>query len=801
MSERKSKKQTYFNDSWLNEKECDINLWVLKGSTSISFRCKVCKGNKDKTLGEAGVGALRKHSEGQAHLKNMELYKKTLNFFAPRNNAAKSDCVTNQDTGNADALPCSSYTKPAEPIPSFFNQRLVEEAHIVWALNCVKNGYSDNSADDFGNVLRRICPTDKVAEKFQMGRKKLMYVVNYGLFPYFKQWVKDVILKSPFIVTLFDESLNKTSQKSEMDLHVRYWDVNEKKVVVRYWNSKFLGHARSDDLVKAFNDGLNELDMTKMVQISMDGPNVNLKFLCEMNKLRQNDELPSLIDIGSCNLHVIHGAFKSGSESSGWNLHKILKGSFKLLHDTPARRDDYFNMTASSEYPLQFCGTRWVEDKMVAEKLIKLWPNMIKLFDFWSSLCKSKQPSSKSYENTKKGIEDPLTVAKLHFFSFVAGLLQPFLKLFQGDGPMVPFLCNSIRGIYISLLELIVKAKVLENVRSYDLVTVVNNNDNLLNTKSIHMGFAAESEIKSLLQTKVVTPEQVMKMKNEAQVFIKKIINKMSERNPMSTVIARSADAFDPKVLVNEDKDKLKQKVKNLIQKLVGLKLIEFKAGDKALAEYTKFLQSEVTQSREKFIGFKSDECRLDDFYFKKLKIEDSYSSFAMILKIIFCMSHGQASVERGFNDNNVVLKDNMGENTIIARRFIKNYLRVNAIEPYTIQINNELLKSVKCARQRYEVHLEEQKKSAKGKQKGEELVKVDIELETITTQCSALEDTIKKLDTSFVVMMKKAEEKNMMHFVIEGNALKRKSEEKVNQLSVLKKRLDELQIKKRKLV
>ena len=43
----------------------------------------------------------------------------------------------------------------------------------------------------------------------------------------------------------------------------------------------------------------------------------------------------------------------------------------------------------------------------------------------------------------------------------------------------------------------------------------------------------------------------------------------------------------------------------------------------------------------------------------------------------------------------------------------------------------------------------------------------------------------IKKLDASFVEIMKKVEEKNMMHFVIEGNALKRKSKEKVKQLFI----------------
>ena len=110
----------------------------------------------------------------------------------------------------------------------------------------------------------------------------------------------------------------------------------------------------------------------------------------------------------------------------------------------------------------------------------------------------------------------------------------------------------------------------------------------------------------------------------------------MSERNPMSTAIARSADTFDAKIMVNEDKDKLKRKVKHLIQKLVGLKLIKFNLVDECLTEYSKFLMSEVIQSREKFIDSKGDKCRLDNFFFQKLGIEDSYPLLAMILKIIF---------------------------------------------------------------------------------------------------------------------------------------------------------------------
>ena len=94
-----------------------------------------------------------------------------------------------------DDVPCLSHTTSAEPLSSFSSQRLDKETHIVKALNCVKNGYSDNSADDFENVLRHISPNEKVAEKFQMGQKKIMYVLKYGLFPYFKQSFKGTLMQ------------------------------------------------------------------------------------------------------------------------------------------------------------------------------------------------------------------------------------------------------------------------------------------------------------------------------------------------------------------------------------------------------------------------------------------------------------------------------------------------------------------------------------------------------------------------------------------------------------------------------
>ena len=58
----------------------------------------------------------------------------------------------------------------------------------------------------------------------------------------------------------------------------------------------------------------------QICQISIDGPSIKWKFFNSVTKKREEDELPALINIGSCGLHVIHGAFKTGVEATNWNI-------------------------------------------------------------------------------------------------------------------------------------------------------------------------------------------------------------------------------------------------------------------------------------------------------------------------------------------------------------------------------------------------------------------------------------------------------------------------------------------------
>ena len=121
----------------------------------------------------------------------------------------------------------------------------------------------------------------------------------------------------------------------------------------------FLGHTTPIDFLKIIIDGLTDLDLSKQIQLLMDGPSVNSKVLSVINKDREEAGLSKSINIGGCNLHVVYGAVQSAAESISWSLKNIMNGIYQVLKDAPARHED-FSITESKVFPQQFSPTQWV---------------------------------------------------------------------------------------------------------------------------------------------------------------------------------------------------------------------------------------------------------------------------------------------------------------------------------------------------------------------------------------------------------------------------------------------------------
>ena len=53
------------------------------------------------------------------------------------------------------------------------------------------------------------------------------------------------------------------------------------------------------------------------------------------------------------------------------------------------------------------------------------------------------------------------------------------------------------------------------------------------------------------------------------------------------------------------------------------------------------------------------------------------------VFKLLLCLSHGQASVERGFSVNSNLLVENMHEDSLIAQRIVQDHVKSLKLQAY----------------------------------------------------------------------------------------------------------------------
>ena len=168
-----------------------------------------------------------------------------------------------------------------------------------------------------------------------------------------------------------------------------------------------------------------------MNHLSMDGPSTNWVVFDLLSSDRSENELPVLSNLGSCGMHVVHGAFQTGIKASDWSLEKVMKAMWRLFHDSPARRDVYIRLNSSELFTLCFCPTRWVEDEDVASRAIVMWP-FVNVIRHFQSFCRSKRPQKNgSFETLFLHHTDSLMLIKFQFFQDIANLLNVYLSSFK----------------------------------------------------------------------------------------------------------------------------------------------------------------------------------------------------------------------------------------------------------------------------------------------------------------------------------------------------------------------------------
>ena len=578
-----------FQCSWLSEEE--FKSWVRRATSHTKARCDWCKIDIDLTT--MGKSALVNHARRSK--KHIEIKKLREGPSAAALANFRND--TKSDLPAPDLEVVESSTKAEEStgqqtLDTFQVPKLVTEAEIKWILKVVMSHMSFRSCVGLNEMFRSMFPDSKVANKFALSKTKCAYTINFGLAVHFKQQLISEIKASPLYVISFDESLNPVTQSCQMDCGVRYWDIEEGVAKARYLDSKFLNRPNANNLLDKLLEALSPFGLEKMLQLSRDGPHVNKGILEMLISKRNEKDYPGLLEIGSCGLHVIHGAFKTGMESQDcWQLKNVFKAMYNLFHDSPARRQIFMQVTDTNVFAKRFCPTRWVESESVAERAIEIWPNFVKVIKEWEKLAKSSRPSNKSYETLVEFHLDKFVPLRMEFFRYVSKIMHEYLLNFQTDRPMLPFVADSLEKQMRNLMKIIIKPAILDEAKTaYALMKIdLNKGENLLASFSLNIG----TRLKQMMSSSNLKQEEKRKFLRECSCSIISLLKKLQERSPLRFSLCRNASSLSPNNMM-EDKDGSVLKFKGYSEKLSKLKLLTADEADAAKNEYENFIQYEA---------------------------------------------------------------------------------------------------------------------------------------------------------------------------------------------------------------
>lgn len=101
---------------------------------------------------------------------------------------------------------------------------------------------------------------------------------------------------------------------------------------------------------------------------------------------------------------------------------------------------------------------------------------------------------------------------------------------------------------------------------------------------------------------------------------------------------------------------------------------------DKVMHQFNHFHDNSLTADSEAFKGFSVETGRVDTFYFDQLANKADLKELWRVVKLLLALSHGQATVERGFSSNKEVMVENLAQHSLVAHRVICDHVRSSEV-------------------------------------------------------------------------------------------------------------------------
>ncbi|CAF3588591.1 unnamed protein product [Rotaria socialis] len=658
-------------------------MWLKQGSSEATFICTICR-TGDLDCSNKGWNAVEQHVQNEKHKNNLN---------ALKNNSQLTFSIST--TSSTSSTHTIKLVDPNKPL--LFNDQ-VSQAEILWALKSVQNAFSYKNSDDVGELFRTVCGLKNCSEIFGSTFKNVLYIKNYERF-----------------VLCFDEQTNNQNKK-QLDLYFRYWSSQKGLVVTRYYRTILLGHAQAnvvvDGILGAFRTDC--IGISKLLMLSRDNPNAN-KTVEKMINDAMKKVNAELLNVGTCNLHVIHNVFKAGTTETNWYVENFCMNIWSWFQKSPARQEDFENITnelndAIEKTILYFSSKRWVLLGKVIDRVLKQYHMFREYFLVYLPSKQQKQIQSNSrYDNVKEVLMSNISKIRLNFILFLCqSIFDRFLTWFQKEEPLVHLLYNALCDLYRTVLLSFLSPEHVGSTYGGALLDIdFKLAEKQLTTKKLQIG----EEARRLLVD--VSASDRATFFHDVKSIYHAIADNLKKYLPLKNTFLKDLHVLDPASRTKQDSADTMIRVGRAIPKLLSNAEI-----DRIRYEFMMYVAETIDQSwyiKNKYHDSDDNnhtEYQQIDYYWNKtLSLTTSfglpkYPTLSKIVKNILIISHGNLDAERGFSINEHIVTENrtlLSLSSINGLRSTWDAIKFYGVgSPHRISIKIDMIRAVQKSKSVY---------------------------------------------------------------------------------------------------
>lgn len=320
--------------------------WLIRvAGSKTRVSCTIC--NSELNCEYKGYQAITQHSESAKHKKNVTSHSSQLRLAT----LATDDVSNDSNRSILHGTIATARDQGPSSLQLTDHRDEATKAEIIWTMKNVASNYSGKSCDDLSLTFRRMFPNEATCKEFTLASSKLSYMVSDCVGPHFRDiFLTDVKNSSAHYTLCFDETTNDATQK-ELQTSIRYYSERLKRIQEFHLETFFIENGKGATIAKYLLLSLEnaKLPIERLLTLSRDGPNTNIRVFRLMNDEFKKKTGKNLIDVGSCDIHIIHNGFKKGLDKYGKNIADLSINLHYFFDGEPLRSEEYRSIQTKHE--------------------------------------------------------------------------------------------------------------------------------------------------------------------------------------------------------------------------------------------------------------------------------------------------------------------------------------------------------------------------------------------------------------------------------------------------------------------